>query len=128
MGTGIENVDLGTTDPTVIAVKVCGKITGDDMANLIDSIERIRERGDKARLYLDLTGYEGYDFPVVKEKLMHLRTLWTGIERCAYIVNASWMTTAIGLVDAVTPMHVRAYCAGEDAEARAWLMSPGPGP
>ena len=93
------------------------------MAELVQKLEGIHERGQKARLYLNLMDYDGYDLAVVKEKLLHMRALWSGIERCAYVVDQAWMTTMIGLVDAVTPMHLRAFSADEDEAARAWVVS-----
>ncbi len=124
MSNAIEYIDLGSEDPAVIALAVHGKITGEDMVGLIEKIEGVRSQGQKARLYIELSEYTGYELPVVREKLMHMGTLWGGIEKCAYVVDKAWMTKMIGLVDAVTPMHLKAYSVEEDAEARAWVMSP----
>lgn len=123
MSSHVEYIDLGAEDPAIIALAVRGKITGDDMAALIKKIELIREHGHKARLYLDLSDYTGYELPVVREKLMHMGTLWGGIEKCAYVVDKTWMSTMIGLIDAVTPMHLRAFSTDQDAEARAWVTA-----
>ena len=54
---------------------------------------------------------------------MHMGTLWNGIEKCAYVVDRRWMSQMIGLVDAVTPIHLRAFGGDEDAAARAWVVS-----
>lgn len=125
MADAIEYLELGTEDPCVIAVKVTGRMKGEDMAGLIDRIETVVADGRKARLYVDVVDYRGYDLGVVREKLEHMGTLWNGIERCAYVVGRDWMATAIGLVDAVTPMHLRAFPAGDAAEARAWVLGEG---
>lgn len=123
MSSGIEYVDLGIQDGAIISLVVRGKITGDDMAGFIRKVEGVRAEGRKARLYIDLADYDGYEFPVVKEKLMHMSTLWNGIERCAYVVDRRWMSQMIGLVDAVTPMHLRAFGVDESAAAKAWVVS-----
>lgn len=120
---GIEYIDLDINDPAVIGLAVHGKISGDDMADLIRKLEDLQAAGLKARLYLNLAEYAGYELPVVKEKLLHMGTLWNSIEKCAYVVDRAWMTTMIGLVDAVTPMHLRAFSIDEDADARAWVIS-----
>jgi hypothetical protein len=122
MNDGIEFVALGTDDPTVIGIKATGKVTAEAIARLVERLEELRASGHKARLYLDLSGYEGYEMPVVREKLVHMGTFWNSIERCAYVVDRAWMSTAIGLVDAVTPMHLRAFGTDEDAQARAWVL------
>jgi hypothetical protein len=120
---GTAFVDLGTDDADVVGMKVTGKATAEMISDLVERLESIQRAGKKARLYLDLTAYDGYDLGVVKEKLAHMGTLWSGIERCAYVVDKGWMATMIGLVDAVTPMHLRAFGSDEDADARAWVLS-----
>ena len=120
---GIEYLDLGSDDPSVIGLKASGTITADAMVALIDRLESVQASGHKARMYLDLTEYKSSELSVVKEKFAHMGTFWTGIERCAYVVDKGWMSTAIGLIDAVTPMHLRAFDPDQDAEARAWVLS-----
>ena len=122
MSDGIEFVDLGSDDPSVIGLKASGKIAADAIAALADRLESIQASGHKARIYVDLSDYEGSELSVVKEKFAHMGTFWSGIERCAYVVDKGWMSTAIGLIDAVTPMHLRAFDPDHDAEARAWVL------
>ena len=122
MNKNTEIVDLGTDDAKVLGLKVTGKATAETITQLVDHLESVKASGQKARLYLDLSDYDGYELQVVKEKLAHISTFWNSIERCAYVVDKSWMSTAIGLIDAVTPMHLRAFSADQDAEARAWVL------
>jgi hypothetical protein len=118
-----EFVDLGTDDQDVIGMKITGIATADTISQLIERLETVQASGHKARLYLDLSNYEGYELPLVKKKLAHIGTFWNSIERCAYVVDKTWMSTAIGLIDAVTPMHLRAFSTDQDEEARAWVLS-----
>ena len=122
MKNNTEFVDLGTNDANVIGLKVVGKANADTIIELVERLENIKASGHKARVYLDLTEYEGFELSLVKEKLAHVSTLWSSFERCAYVIDKSWMTTAIGLVDAVTPMHLKAFSSDQDAEARAWVL------
>ena len=119
---GVEFLDLNTDNPNVFGMKVVGRITGDAMSGLVERIERIQETGQKARVYVDMVEYDSWEFSVVKEKLAHMGTLWGGIERLAYVVDKEWMARWIGLVDAVTPMHLRAFEHDETEEARTWLL------
>lgn len=125
MSEGTEFVDLGTDDPRVIGLKVTGKATADTITQLVARLESVKDSGHKALLYLDLANYEGSELPVVKEKLAHMSAFWNSIERCAYVIDKAWMSTMIGLVDAVTPMHLRAFSTDQDAEARAWILEKG---
>ena len=45
------------------------------------------------------------------------------LDRVAYVVDKAWMSSAIGLVDAITPMHIRAFGTEESDQAREWLLS-----
>jgi hypothetical protein len=121
--TGLEFIDLGTDDPRVIAMRITGKLHAEGMTELVERIEAVAATGQKSLVYIDLVTFKGYELAVVKEKLAGMRTLWTGIERLAYVLDWDWMSKVIGLVDAVTPMHLRAFGHEQEEEARAWLLS-----
>ncbi len=123
MDSGFEFIDLGTDDPRVIAMKLTGKLHAEGMTELVERLEVVSATGQKSLLYIDLVTFEGSELAVVKEKLAHIRTLWNGIERLAYVLDWAWMSKMIGLVDAVTPMHLRAFGHNQNEEARAWLLS-----
>jgi hypothetical protein len=122
MKSGVAHFDIGAPADNLLALKVEGRIAGDAIDELVERLKAIAAKGKKARLYVDLTSYEGYERSVVKEKLAHFGTLWGSIERVAYVVDIAWMTSAIHLVDAVTPIHIRAFSSDKAKEARAWLL------
>lgn len=119
-----EFIDLGGQGTQAIGLIVAGKATADIISELVERIEQIHASGRKARIYLDLRNYDGFELALVKEKLAHFSTLWNSIERCAYVIDSAWMGAAIGLVDAVTPMHLRAFGSDQDAQAREWILEP----
>lgn len=120
---GFEFIDIGTDDPRVIAMRITGKLHTESITELVDRMEAVSATGEKSLLYIDLQTFEGSELGVVREKLANMRTLWTGIERLAYVLDMGWMSKMIGVVDAVTPMHLRAFGHDRDEEARAWLLS-----
>lgn len=124
VSSGIEYVDLKTDDPKVIGLKATGTVRSEALNDFIERVEEIRASGNKARVYVNLEDYDGFESAVAAEKFAHLDTLWNGIERCAYVVGTdNWMSKMVGLVDVVTPMNLRAFELDEDAEARDWLLS-----
>ncbi len=123
MSTGIEYTDLGSEDSRVIGMKVTGKVTTEGMAEFMSRLEQVMADGGKARVFVDMLGYDGYEAGVPKEKLGHMGTLWSGIERVAYVVESGWLSGWIGLFDAVTPMNLRAFGPDEAEAAKAWLLS-----
>ena len=123
MSTGIELTDLGSGDSSVIGMKVIGKVTAKGMAEFIARLEQVTADGGKARVLVDMVGYDGSELGAAKEKLSHMGMLWSGLERVAYVVDRGWRSSWIGLVDSVTPMHIRAFGPDESEEAKAWLLS-----
>ncbi len=122
MDGGFEFIDLGTDDPRVIAMRITGKLHAEVITELVERLEAVSATGQKSLVYIDLMTFEGSELAVVREKLAHIRTLWNGIERLAYVLDWAWMSKMVGLVDAVTPMHLRAFGHEQDEEARAWLL------
>ncbi len=123
MDSGFEFIDLGTDNPSVIAMRITGRLHAEVITELVERLEAVSATGQKSLLYIDLVTFEGSDLGVVREKLANMRILWNGIERLAYVLDLAWMSKMIGLVDAVTPMHLRAFGHDQDEEARAWLLS-----
>ncbi|MCP4380809.1 MAG: STAS/SEC14 domain-containing protein [Hyphomicrobiales bacterium] len=120
---GIEFIDLGSNEPGLVAVKVKGEITGAAMAAFVSRVEALHAAHDKLRLFVDMTEYSGFEWAVVQEKLANFRTLMTSFDRLAYVVDADWMATWIGLVDAVTPMHIRAFKPADRQKAIDWVLA-----
>lgn len=119
---GMQYIDIGADTSNVVAVAATGEISADAMADFIQKIETHSTDGEKLRLFVDMTGYTGFEWGVVPEKLAHLRTLLTSFDRIAYVVDRGWMATGIGLVDALTPMSLRAFSAEDRDEAVAWVL------
>ena len=122
--TGMQYINIGAGSPNVVAIAAEGEISADAMEAFIDKIEARRADGDKLRLFVDMTGYTGFEWGVVPEKLAHLRTLLTSFDRIAYVVDREWMATGIELVDALTPMSLQAFGSEDRDKAIAWVLEP----
>ena len=123
VATNYEELELDQGYQDVLAVKLSGTISGEDMKLFNDRLDEIIAQEDKARVYIDLTDYEGFDASMVVEKFSHLGAYWVGIRKLAYIVNREWMQNAIGFVDTLTPMHMRAFTHDQVDIAQQWLLS-----
>lgn len=119
---GFKQVKLKEQPFNLIAFEVVDKLTTDDMHYFNLKLEQITKSGKKALVYVDLTTYEGFEIGVVFEKLSHFDTIWSGIGRCAYIVNRDSLSNIIGLIDVVTPMHLKAFNDTQIEEAQNWLF------
>lgn len=117
-----EFFELDTDCPNTFGFRVHGTLTTEAMHAFIERLEAIEASGNKARCYLDLVHYEGFELGVIREKISHVKTLWHAIDRVAYVIDRSWMTAAVNLLDAFTPMHIRAFDHSQTAEATAWVL------
>jgi stage II sporulation SpoAA-like protein len=118
---GIEYLDLAPDQPNVIAIRATGETTGQAMHEFIERIKSTQAEHGKVHLYVDLAGYEGFEWSVIGEKLANFRTLMTSFDRLAYVVDKQWMASWISLVDAVTPMQFRAFKSEESEAAITWI-------
>ena len=120
MNVGGIDFEEGLADEC-IAMTIDGKVEVEGMAELVRRVEKTKEAGKTCRMFLDLRTFK-FDAGVVGEKLKGMSALWSGIDRLAYVVDSSALRSVIGVVDAVTPMHLRAFSPEQADEARAWAF------
>ncbi len=60
----------------VVAAEIDGRLAAEDMEALVQRLQPIVERGEKALLYVDMEKYEGYDLGAIAEKLKNIGMLW----------------------------------------------------
>jgi hypothetical protein len=65
-------IDFPKPDDRVVAAEIDGQMTAEDMKTLVERLQPIVDRGEKALLYLDMQNYEGFEFGVMSEKLKHM--------------------------------------------------------
>ncbi len=112
--------------PDNVAAFVCrGHVTRADYESVLIPrvVERLK-RHDKVRVYYEVApDFDGIDPGAVWEDakmgLGHLR----GWERFAVVTDVEWMQHAVKFFGFLMPGDVRAFPAGEAAQARAWTVA-----
>jgi len=122
----VRFIDPPVADDRIVAVEMHGQFTAEDMKAVAARIEAVVGRGQKALLYNDMSGYEGFDLGALAEKFKHMRTLWTGIEKYAVIGDKRWVEVYIKIADPLTPQQLRHFSSDEKEEAFAWLTAESP--
>jgi hypothetical protein len=107
----------------VVAVKIDGELTTEDMKTLIDRFQSIVDRNEKVLFYLDMQGYEGSEFGVVTEKFKHIGMLWKACDRYAIVGDTHWMERLVKIVDPLTPQQIRHFTPDKVDDAWAWLLA-----
>ena len=116
-------LDLAPENRRLIAVRIAGKLTAEELEPFYSKLENIADSGENALLYVDLQSYDGFELATVKQKLSHMKTLWKNVERVAYVLDMRWMHHYISLIDAITPMSLRAFSHDQQDSAKAWILA-----
>jgi hypothetical protein len=123
---GIHFIDPPQPNDRVVAVKIDGQMTAEDMKAMVDRFQIVVDRGEKALLFIDMTNYDGYELGVATEKLKHIGMLWKAFERYAIVGNRPWMEVWVKIVDPFTPQQIKHFSPEEIDDAWAWLLAQEP--
>ena len=110
---------------SVLGFKASGELTSDDYRNvLVPAIEAALRSRDKLRLLFllgdDVTGFSaGAAWQDTKVGMEHV-TRW---EKIAVVTDREWLRNSVSIFGYLIPGQVRAFPAGQEAEARAWVAS-----
>ena len=107
----------------VLAAKIDGRLTAEDMGALVRRLQPIVDRGEKALLYVDMENYEGYELGVVTEKLKHIGMLWKAFDKYAVVGDKRWIEIWIKIVNPLSPQQIRHLYPEKTDEAWAWLLA-----
>ncbi len=110
-------------DDRVVAAEIDGQMTAEDMKALVERLQAIVDRGEKALLYIDMKDYEGLELGVVSEKLKHIGMLWKALDKYAIVGDTRWMEIWIKIVDPITPQQIRHFYPDKTDEAWSWLLA-----
>ena len=119
----IRFIEPPQPDDRVVAAEIDGQMTAEDMKALVERLQAIVDRGEKALLYIDMKDYEGFELGVVSEKLKHIGMLWKALDKYAIVGDTRWMEIWIKIVDPLTPQEIRHFYPDKTDEAWAWLLA-----
>ena len=119
----IRFIEPPQPDDRIVAFEIAGQMTAEDMKALVERLQAIVDRGEKALLYIDMKDYEGFELGVVSEKLKHIGMLWKALDKYAIVGDTRWMEIWIKIVDPITPQEIRHFYPDKTDEAWSWLFA-----
>ena len=123
--TGIRPVEHASGDPRLIAYEIVGKVTEAEMQDILRRVEAVQARGEKALIYQALVEMHGVEFSAMIAKMKGMKTLWKGVARVAVLSDSGVLRSLVGgVMDAITPMEMKAFELAERDAAFAWLLLP----
>ena len=122
---GMRFIDPPKPADRVVAAEIDGQMAAKDMKALIERLQSIVDRDEKALLYIDMQNYKGFELGVMSEKLKHMGMLWKALDKYAIVGASRWMEIWIDIVDPVTPQQIKHFSPDKADEAWAWLLASG---
>jgi hypothetical protein len=107
----------------VLGFEASGKLTAEDYTEVLEPALQAATAGTgKIRILLDFSGeLEGMEVGAVWQDLKTGVREWSSWERIALVTDQAWMRDALRMFSWAVPGEVRAFGAGDRAEAVAWV-------
>ena len=120
---GMRFIEPPQPNDRLVAAEMNGRLTAEDMKTLIDRLQSIVDRGEKALLYVDMKNYEGFELGVASEKLKHIGMLWKALDKYAIVGDTRWMEIWIKIVNPITHQEIRHFHPDKTDAAWRWLLA-----
>jgi hypothetical protein len=113
-----------------IAVRLSGKITGQDLGSIMDRLDEVMGKHDKIHVFVEtysIDGIELSDLPSYITRAMPLLGKLSRFGRVAVVADQAWVRVGTRLESALLPnINYRTYMTEERDEALAWVIGPVP--
>jgi hypothetical protein len=115
-----------TSPDDVLALKISGTITGEDLDSIMDRTEEIMAKHDKIHVYVETHGIEGMQLSALPHHMSRAFPLFGKLDRfgrVAVVSDQAWMRVGTRLESAMLPNISYRVCEPEERdEALAWAL------
>jgi hypothetical protein len=110
----------------VIAFRIDGTVTAEEVEALERAIEARLAHTDKLQAYVEFVAFAGMPFETfLKDIRLGLRH-WRDFSRAAVVTDSKWIERLAALEDRILPhLEVVTFTMQEREQARAWLVANG---
>lgn len=118
-------IEMIPSSGDVIALRVSGKITGNDLDAIMDRLDAVMASQDKVHLFVETQGIGGIELnglPAYLNRAMELFGKLAMFGRVAVVADQAWVRAGTRLESALLPsIRYRVYTPNEREEALAWV-------
>lgn len=115
-----------TSPDDVLALKISGTITGEDLDSIMDRTEEIMAKHDKIHVYVETHGIEGMQLSALPHHMSRAFPMFGKLDRfgrVAVVSDQAWMRVGTRLESAMLPNISYRVCEPEERdEALAWAL------
>ena len=116
----IETIETGS--PKVVGLKLCGKLHDADYRRYVPRIETILTAAGKARLFLEMEDFQGWDVHAAWDELKFSLKHYSDFERIALVGDCRWEKWLAGFCKPFTRATVKYFDNSEVYLAWTWLL------
>ena len=125
-------IDYLETAADVIALRISGRLSRDEIMGTSDRIERAFAANEKTHIFVEIADYHGFDWTALGEHLPHAWKLLRQREkfgRIAVVSDLAWIRWATRVESALIPgLSYETYRMDERDQALAWVEGRSPYP
>ncbi len=109
--------------PDALKVIVPERLKADDFRHVAPQVEAIISRQGKIRLLIDGSRLQGWEnLEALETHALFVKDHQAKVERLAVIAPHEWQQWLIGVVRVFVHPAVKAFVAGQESDARRWLL------
>ena len=117
---------IETPDDT-LAMKITGRITGDDLDPIMDRLDAALEKHDKVHIFVETQGISSLElaaFPTYVARALPLFGKLNRFGRVAVVSDQAWIRVGTRIESAMLPfISYRTYEPGQRAPALQWVLT-----
>jgi hypothetical protein len=119
---GIKFLDIDDEAAGILAYAVDGgEISEDEVAPVWARFENAKANDKKIRIYAEMSAIPSTSGGVIMEKLKHLGSIMSTLERMAIVGDAGWMGLYAKIVDPITKPDIKHFTTDQRDAAIAWI-------
>jgi len=115
----IETIETGS--PTVVGLKLCGKLHDGDYKQFVPAMESILTTEGKVRLFIELEDFHGWDLHAAWDDLKFSLKHYSDFQRIAMVGDHKWEKWMASFCKPFTTAKVKYFDRSEVDAAWKWL-------
>lgn len=120
------------TTADVLAVRIAGRLSRDEIMGIVDRIERAFAENEKTHIFAEVADFDGFDWMALGEYLPHALKMLGRREkfgRIAVVSDLVWVRWATRIESALIPgLSYETFTGAEREQALAWVEGRSPYP
>ncbi len=111
------------TNEPIVEVRVLGRVTQNDMDNILPKLEAFIEKHGTIRFVEVVESFEGFDPTTVLDGLKFDLNHLTDVTHAAVVSDIGWIGVMTRAASMVMPVTIRAFTMDQLDEARDWART-----